>query len=237
MPLPPGLALKVLLVIEFVLIATLLLYHFYTDEAGNTLGLAIATSIAGGSDYYTLSYYPQNDWDGTFRNLHVTVARPGLETHTRAGYYATPDNTHEEKTLISEFTEALNNPLPYRGLNVSVSYKPQSGTPRTARYTIAVDRHDLNWQSTADGNRRCEITAVVASASRKDSLANDDIKGLEGTVKSDRFEKQMDEPMLFTFTAELPSDEDRFRVVVRDNKTGRIGTADLNVGESKAKSH
>lgn len=42
-PQPPSLALKVLLVIELVLIATLVLYHFYTDEAGNTLGLAIAT--------------------------------------------------------------------------------------------------------------------------------------------------------------------------------------------------
>jgi VWFA-related protein len=204
----------------------------------NDADVAIAASMTDGSDYYTLSYYPQNDWDGKFRNLRVTVGRPGLETRTRSGYYATPDTNHDEATLISELTTAASNPLPYRGLGVSVSYKLQSGAPRMAHYTIAVDRHDLSWQSTPDGNRRCEITAVVASASRKGPVAKDDIKGLEGTVKSDRFEKQMDEPMLFTFTAEFPSDEGRLRVVVRDNRTGRIGTADLNAGESsKAKFH
>ena len=32
---------KVLLIVEFVLIAALLLFHFYTDDAGTTLGLAI----------------------------------------------------------------------------------------------------------------------------------------------------------------------------------------------------
>ena len=42
-PLPPNTALKILLGIEFVLIASLILYHFWTDEAGNTFGLAIVT--------------------------------------------------------------------------------------------------------------------------------------------------------------------------------------------------
>jgi hypothetical protein len=37
----PGRAEKVLLIVEFVLIAALLLFHFYTDPAGTTLGLAI----------------------------------------------------------------------------------------------------------------------------------------------------------------------------------------------------
>jgi hypothetical protein len=37
----PGTAQRVMLVIEFVLIAALLVFHFYTDPAGTTLGLAI----------------------------------------------------------------------------------------------------------------------------------------------------------------------------------------------------
>jgi hypothetical protein len=38
---PPGLTLKVMLGVEFALIAALLVFHFYTDEAGATFGLAI----------------------------------------------------------------------------------------------------------------------------------------------------------------------------------------------------
>jgi hypothetical protein len=39
----PGTALRVLLVVEFVLIAALVLFHFYVDPAGATFGLAIFT--------------------------------------------------------------------------------------------------------------------------------------------------------------------------------------------------
>ena len=39
----PNVPQHVLLGVEFALIAALLVFHFYTDEAGNTLGLAILT--------------------------------------------------------------------------------------------------------------------------------------------------------------------------------------------------
>jgi hypothetical protein len=39
----PNTAQRVLLVAEFVLIGALVLFHFYTDPAGNTLGFAILT--------------------------------------------------------------------------------------------------------------------------------------------------------------------------------------------------
>ena len=39
----PNTAQKALLVVEFVVVAALLVFHFYTDEAGTTLGLAFVT--------------------------------------------------------------------------------------------------------------------------------------------------------------------------------------------------
>lgn len=42
-PHSPGTALRALLIIEFVLIAALVLFHFYVDPAGATFGLAIVT--------------------------------------------------------------------------------------------------------------------------------------------------------------------------------------------------
>jgi hypothetical protein len=52
-------------------------------------------------------------------------------------------------------------------------------------------------------------------------------------VKAGKFEKQMEKPMLFTFTGDLPVDAVRLRVVVRDDKTGNIGTEDLSTSESR----
>ncbi len=201
----------------------------------NDLDVAVSDSVSDGSDYYTLSYYPKNnDWNGKFRNLRVTLSNPNLIARTRSGYFAEPEAPNTDERIDSELADAVKNPLPYRALAMSVSYKILPGTPRMARYTIAADRHDLGWQPAPDGDRRCSIMVVAMSVSRKDRVVKNDIKALEGTVKSAKFEKQMDKPMLFTFTAELPPNAVRLRVVVRDDKTGNIGTADLNVGESAA---
>jgi VWFA-related protein len=198
----------------------------------NDIDVAVANSVDDGSDYYTLSYYPKNnDWNGKFRNIRVTLTTPGLEARTRSGYYAVADAPDTDEKIDSELADAVKNPLPYRGLGMTVSYKILSGTPRTARYTIAADRHDLGWQPAPDDERRCSVMVIAMSVSRKSRVVKNDIKALEGTVKSGKFEKQMDKPMLFTFTAELPPDAVRLRVVVRDDRTGNIGTADLNVAE------
>jgi VWFA-related protein len=201
----------------------------------NDLDVAISSSVDDGADYYTLSYYPTNgNWDGKFRNIKVTLANPNLKARTRKGYYATPDAPDTDTKIDSELAGAVKNPLSYRALGMSVSYKILGGTPRTARYTIAADRHDLGWHPAPDGDRRCSIMVVAMSVSRKSRVVKNDVKALEGTVKAGKFEKQMDKPMLFTFTGELPPDAVRLRVVVRDDRTGNIGTADLNVGEPVA---
>ncbi|HTW57630.1 MAG TPA: VWA domain-containing protein [Terriglobales bacterium] len=197
----------------------------------NDADVALADSVDDGADYYTLSYYPTNKtWDGKFRNIQVTLARPGLEARTRSGYYAAPDLPDTDAKIDSELADAVKNPLPYRGLDITVSYKILRGTPRMTRYVVAVDRHNLGWQAVPDGDRHCNVKAVVMSVSRKDPVVENDIKALVGTVKSGKFEKEMDNPMMFTFSAELPADATRLRVVVRDDRTGNIGTADLSVG-------
>jgi VWFA-related protein len=212
----------------------------------NNAEIAIANAVNDGTDYYTLSYYPKNaERDGKFRDVTVAITRPGLEARTRSGYYAAPEAVDLNSEIDAELTDAVTNPLPYRGLGVSVKYKILSGTPRMARYTIAVDRHDLSWQAAPNGDRRCEIVAVARSvSSANQSSANQvamndiktlQIKTLEGTVKSWKFDREMNDPMSFTFTDEFPLDAPGVRVVVRDQKTGRIGTADLREGEAGAK--
>lgn len=201
----------------------------------NDLDVAVSDSVSDGSDYYTLSYYPKNnDWNGKFRNIHVTLSSPNLIARTRSGYFAVAEAPATDDKIDADLADAVKNPLPYRGLGMSVTYKILPGTPRMARYTIAADRHDLGWQSAPEGERRCSVMVVAMSVSRKDRIVKNDIKALEGSVKSGKFEKQMDKPMLFTFTGELPPDAMRLRVVVRDDRTGHIGTADLNVGEPAA---
>ena len=200
----------------------------------NDVDVAVADSVNDGSSYYTLSYYPSNrNWNGKFRNIKVAISKPSVQARTRTGYYAAPDALDSDATLDSVLASAVKNPLPYRGLAMSVSFKILPGSPRTARFTVAADRHDLGWETMPNGDHRCQIMLVAMSVSRKERVAKTDVKALEGIVKAGKFEKQMDKPMLFTFTGDLPADAVRLRVVVRDDKTGNIGTEDLSTGEAR----
>ena len=196
----------------------------------NDADVAMANIVEDGSDYYTLSYYPKNtEWDGKFRSIRVTLARTDLEARSRTGYYAKAEQPDTDTKINRELAEAVKNPLAYRGLGMTVSYKVLGGTPRQARYTIAADRHDLGWKSAPGGERRCSVRVVAMSVSGKERAAKNDTKALEGAVKNAKFDKEMGKPMLFTFTGDLPTDAAWVRVVVRDDKTGKIGSTDLNI--------
>ncbi len=65
--------------------------------------------------YYEVSYRPPSGFDGSFRELRVTVDRPDVAVTTRNGYYAVPPTDSDvvvfpfEMPLISQFS---NDPLP-----------------------------------------------------------------------------------------------------------------------------
>jgi VWFA-related protein len=198
----------------------------------NDVDAAVADSVNDGASYYTLSYYPANhDWNGKFRKIKVAVAKQGLEARTRTGYFAVPDTSETDTTVDSELAGAMRNPLPYRGLAISVSFKPLPHSPGLARFEVSVDRRGLGWETMPDGDHRCRVMVVAMSVSRKERIVKNDIKELEGIVKASKFEKQMDKPMIFPFTGELPPGADRLRLVVRDDRNGNIGTVNIAVGE------
>jgi VWFA-related protein len=78
----------------------------------NGIDNAVALSVADGSSYYTLAYYPSNKtWHGEFRTIHIRVARKGVQLRYRSGYYAT--NAGEEAgNRDAELMQALRSDAP-----------------------------------------------------------------------------------------------------------------------------
>jgi hypothetical protein len=67
---------------------------------------AVAAAIADGSNYYTLSYTPNDvNWDGRFRKISVALAEKGYRLTYRRGYYADdpikPTVSHGEATAVA----------------------------------------------------------------------------------------------------------------------------------------
>jgi VWFA-related protein len=59
-------------------------------------------------DQYLLGYYPSNThWDGQFRDVRVTVNRPGVTVLVRRGYYARPDVGPLDRRATVTFARVL----------------------------------------------------------------------------------------------------------------------------------
>ena len=70
----------------------------------NSIPGALNEIISDGSNYYTLSYTTTNrKWNGKYRCIKITLARPGLRLQYRAGYYAV-DRTQQERRQIADLT-------------------------------------------------------------------------------------------------------------------------------------
>ena len=70
----------------------------------NTNGLKdiIAEIVNDGSNYYSVAYATSNqNWDGQYRHIKVTLNRPGLKLQYRPGYYAIDRTKQEQRQLAS----------------------------------------------------------------------------------------------------------------------------------------
>jgi VWFA-related protein len=110
----------------------------------NDIDHAVALSIADGSTYYTIAYYPANkDWNGKFRKVDIKLDRPGTLVRYRHGYYATDpmESAHLSKQAIQkEIGEALGNPLQSTMITVyGTAFKivPAGKAQETAQSAVA----------------------------------------------------------------------------------------------------
>jgi VWFA-related protein len=112
--------------------------HAYYNR--NDIDRAIALSVAEGSTYYTLGYYPEDrDWDGKFRKIDVKVKRSGLRLHHRRGYFAIdPEkaNKENEKAARREFLTALN---PESPMSTSLPFVVRVTPPNKDQHSVLLD--------------------------------------------------------------------------------------------------
>jgi len=203
----------------------------------NFVDKEIATSVAEGMVYYTLSYVPTNKTEdpAALRKIHITMRNPSLTATTRSGYFAEPlDKTPEMVKAKPEMAElkfdlnaaALSN-MSYNGLVVTVA--PAKGTKlgSSGVYKVTIAAGGFEWRPQDTGSI-AEMTIMTQSFTAKD-------KPLLNTVSEHNATTEAQLPDLrnasasFLVPVKVPFNAARIRFVVRDLYNGRIGTADLTL--------
>jgi VWFA-related protein len=206
----------------------------------NDVDAEVQTAIQDGANFYTLTYRPANPSldPQKFRRIKVTVDRPGLSVITREGYYLEygPGRVNPEKPsrrLMADLVAADSSNMVYDGIPVL----PRQSETDPDSFTVHVDGRGLVWSPATESQpRRTEVILVVSTFDKKGKELKQDARverfsAPPSVPPTGRLHRNLDIPCKIDHNPKAV----RVRFTVRVSATGRIGTADLTLGQEASK--
>lgn len=204
-----------------------LLFKNHNDISG-----ALATSVADGTSYYLLAYYPENkDWDGKFHKIQVKVNKPDLAVRHRSGYFA-KDPTQWSKSKDKNDPElnaamGMGAPLSTMVIFDSRVVPPLAGSKVQVPVEFLVNARTISGEEMKDGGRHFIIEFHVAAYSTDGKMVTHKDAGIDAPIKPDRLQTYLQQGIPFKSEIELEPGQYRLRLGVRDGRSGYIGTTEI----------
>ncbi|MGH9777666.1 MAG: VWA domain-containing protein [Candidatus Acidiferrales bacterium] len=212
----------------------------------NDIDRAVNLAVEDGSTYYTLGFYSKDEnWDNKFRRLRVAVNRSGLALNHRRGYYAVnPVEALQERkksTLTGEddkalrqvqLRAALSNPLPATAVTFRVGVLPR---PARVEFRFMVDVQTISLTQ-AEGTKHYDLDILAVAFDSAGKAVTSSYHTVETTIEPEQYERLKQVGLPYAMELQLPPGRYHLRMVVRDNRTGLVGTADVPVTLEEPKS-
>jgi VWFA-related protein len=198
----------------------------------NDIDRAIRDAVADSQVSYTLGYYPTHGkWDGKFHKIKVKVNRPGMEIRAREGYFAADLSKLKESELVGMLQEAANSPFDLSGVGLAVRAEAvDTGGTKNLKLSIDIDPRDVTllfekgyWvgginllllQRTAEGAGVAHLAQTFDLRFSPEEYAQLQANGL-----------------IIDHQGEIDSHALMLKVVVRDSRTGSLGTVSAPIAK------
>lgn len=197
----------------------------------NDVDMEMERSERMGSEYYTLTYQPQNvPENGKFQRIRVSVRNRNLRVVTKAGYFA-PDRQFpvdpRQQTMIN-IAEAAQSTIPFNALDVRVGDVVRHPDTRSAQFTVQVTGKNLGWSETDDGKSSARLILAAVSRNGEGNIVASRLErvSIESTVQDST--RRAKEVTRLPITLRVPRKTKSVRVVIETEEGGRIGAADLD---------
>jgi len=195
----------------------------------NDIDTEIKQSERIGSEYYTLTYQPQDvEPDGKFRRIRVTLRDRNLRAVTKAGYFAPDKNLpiDERQQKMIKLAEAAQSTIPFNALDVSLSNIVRHPDSQTAEFSVQLKSKNVTFLPTDDGKTIANLILAAASLSKDRRFLASRVHTL--TLLTQDMRPLPDVVSSFQLTIPVPRKTRRVRVVIENEDGGCIGTADLD---------
>jgi len=199
----------------------------------NEIGNAIVESMNDGATYYTLSYSPGNhEWNGKFRRISVRSRRAGVKLRYRLGYFAIPPAamaSRQEQIATFERAMDISSPVSTALLFQARVFPPSDKTQNQVVVNYSIAAAGLSFEKGQDQLQHASVNCAVEAYSTKGELVKKDGTTLTAALQPDVYDKVLREGLPCQEKLALPAGDYIFRLGVRDNTTGAIGTADAQL--------
>lgn len=212
----------------------------------NDIDHAVTLAIADGSSYYALAYYPENkSWNGKYRKISVKVSRRDVHLRHRKGYVASdlirsdePKGQAKREVETALFDPILQTMIGVEGAVVRgeksapttlpAQTDPSAGNVKQkTRVGFKVDPQTISFEETSEGLHSFNVELVAAAFDESNKMCGQTSQTLAGKLKPESYRKLIQQGLVFISDLEIARPFTRIRLLVRDNRTGLMGTLDV----------
>ena len=193
----------------------------------NDINGSVRRAVDDARSTYVLGYYPTDGRnDKRFHQIRVKVNRPGLEVRHRQGYFAFATRKQAEKERSAALLGAITSPFDASGLGLIVRVDPAAGKPSDARLTVRLDPSAVALERRGD-QWAGGIDVIVAQVRADGTSVRSSDNTIDVALSDERLEQITREGLNVAATVAVLPDAERLRVVVRDVRTGNLGSVSI----------
>jgi VWFA-related protein len=197
----------------------------------NDLDTAIQQAVRDMSATYTLSFQPSHDeWNGSFRQLRVQVARKGLKLRHRPGYVAAPEGPADTRDANAVLTEAIDNPLDSTGVGLTVSADEPGASGH--KLHIRVEGRGITLDPVQDRWKGQLLLSLVPLAV-ENGVAQPEVEKVSIDLSRERRDEVLKNGTVFDRDVTARDDAGGVRVFVMDVPSRRVGSVNVRPVSSR----
>jgi hypothetical protein len=197
----------------------------------NDLSTGIELANYDSGHYYMLGYYLENKEERPgWRTLKVKVRRENAQARHRNGFFVTKSTEDPELTRKIDVLAALQSPFDSTGLPILgnvIGATAGADGKKQIEFGITVPGTALLVDTTAKNRLALEIVGVARTPAGVD--ADRFLQRVESNLPDEKVASLRADGLHYTNTLQLLPGRYDVRLLVRDNATGRLGTASVSI--------
>jgi VWFA-related protein len=199
----------------------------------NDIENAVAEASNDGGTYYEIAYSPEKaKFDGSFHKIKISVDKPGVQLRYRPGYFAVDQAKGSENDRKNDLVLALNSPSDSSMVIFDAHVGQQPGA-KELPIEVLVRPDSISAEQNKD-KRQIDVDYFAVVVNNQGKQVSMQGKTAKAALSDDQYQAMMKQGLLLSLNVPTPAPGHYdFRLAVRDNKTGYIGTVHAPVDIAK----